>query len=93
MVYLLWLILAVSAVGCAALAAKLARSLGRSPVAWAVFTVGVGVVVFVVENFVWTRPEGDSAAPAGFDMQSLLPVFAMLGAAFMITQLPPRDEP
>ena len=92
MAILIPIVLAVCAVGCAILAAKLAAARGRSQVGWAAFTVIVGITLYVVEEFVWTRAPGDAAAPAGFDMQTLLPVFAMLGAAFIITQLPSKAD-
>ncbi len=81
-------ITAVTAIGCAFLAKSMAEKRGRHPLRWAAATVLVGVAMVVVELFVWTRPAGDAASPAGFDMQTLLPTFAMLGTAFVMTQLP-----
>ncbi len=86
------IVLVVAAIACAALAIRLAASRGRSRPFWALFTIAVGVLLYVAEEHLYVRADGDAATLAGFDMQSLLPIAGMLGAAFVITQLPSRRD-
>lgn len=82
------IILILGALACGSVAARLAVARGRNRIAWIVFTIAVGVALFVVERYVWTRPAGDAAEVGALDMQMFLPIFGMLGAAFIINLLP-----
>ncbi len=90
MVTLTLAISAIAAVGCAWLAQSMARKRNRHRGFWAAATVAMGVVLLVVELYIWERPQGDAASFAGFDMQILLPSFGMLGTAFVLHQLPSK---
>ncbi len=70
----------------------MAHKRNRHRILWAAATVAMGVVLLVVELFIWERPQGDAASLAGLDMQILLPSFAMLGTAFVLTQLPSKPS-
>jgi hypothetical protein len=88
------MILIISAFASAVLAGRWASERGRSPALWAFVSVLAGAVMVAAEIY-WTAAAGEPHF-GEITAQLLLPIFAMLGAAAVVRQLPvvvPRIGP